>query len=74
MTAESSRSEQVINAYKRHKLSVSALHRVRRMLHGFEQERATDRRLALFGIAVLILLMLAVAAWLFLGGGRVIIS
>jgi len=73
MEAESSRSEQVIKAYKRHKLSVSALHHIRRMLRGFEQERAADRRLALIGVVV-ILAMLALAAWFFLGGDRMVIS
>ena len=73
MATDDSRSEQVIKAYKRHKLAISALHHVRRMLWGFEQERAVDRRLALVGVFV-ILLTLAIAAWLWLGGESVVVS
>lgn len=61
---DDSRSEQVVTAYKRHKLAVSALHHIRRMLDGFERERQTDRRLALFGM-VLILVFVVAAAWSF---------
>lgn len=73
MAADESRSEQVVTAYKRHKLAVSALHHIRRILDGFERQRETDRRLALFGVGV-ILLLLAAAAWMSLGGSQVVIS
>jgi sterol desaturase/sphingolipid hydroxylase (fatty acid hydroxylase superfamily) len=73
MTADDSRSEQVIEAYKRHKLSISALHRIRRLLQEFENQRIIDRKLGLFGIVV-ILSLLAVAAWLWLGRDSVVIS
>ena len=73
MTAENSRSDQVIEAYKRHKLSVSAFHHIRRMLREFDRERAADRKLAIFGVVV-ILSLLAVAACLWLGGESVVIS
>jgi hypothetical protein len=73
MTADDSRSEQVIEAYKRHKLSVSALHHIRRTLHEFDRQRATDCRLAIFGVIVIVTL-LAVAAWWFFGGDRLLIS
>lgn len=73
MPTDESRSEQVITAYKRHKLAISALHHVRRLLRGFEQERLADRRLALFGVFV-ILLVLVVAVWQWLGGERIFVS
>ena len=73
MQTDESRSEQVITAYMRHKLAISALHHVRRLLRGFEQERVANRRLAVFGLCV-ILLVLAIAAWQWLGGESVVIS
>ena len=73
MTSDESRSEQVVTAYKKHKLAISALHHVRRMLRGFEQERAADRRLAIFGVVVIVSL-LVVAAWFWLSGDRLLIS
>jgi hypothetical protein len=73
MQTDEPRSEQVITAYKRHKLAISALHHVRRLLLGFEQDRIANRRLALFGLFV-ILLVLAIAAWRWLGGESVVIS
>ena len=74
MAAGDSRSEQVVTAYKRHKLTVSALHHIRRMLEGFERERATDRRLALLGIGAILFLLAAAAAWIWFGGTQVVIS
>jgi uncharacterized membrane protein len=73
MTADNSRSDQVIEAYKRHKLSISALHHVRRLLCEFDRARAADRKLAIVGV-VLILSLLAVAAWMWLGGNQLVIS
>ena len=55
------RSAQVIAAYKRHKLSISALCRIHRLLQEFERERALDRRLAGYGVAIIVA-VLALAA------------
>ena len=73
MANDESRSEQVVTAYKRHKLAVSALHHIHRILHGFERERETDRRLALFGVSI-ILFLIAAAFWMWSGGDRVMSS
>ena len=73
MKADNSRSDQVIEAYKRHKLSVSALHHIRRMLREFDRERAADRKLAIVGVVVIVSLF-AVMVWLWLGGNDVVIS
>ncbi len=50
-----SRSEQVVEAYKRHKLARSALWRIRERIREFDAARATDRRLAWIGIALLVI-------------------
>ena len=74
MAADESRSEQVVTAYKKHKLAVSALHHIRRMLQGFEQERAADWRLALYGVGMIPLLFAVAVAWMWFGGDRIVIS
>ena len=73
MATDESRSEQVITAYKRHKLAISALHHVRRVLRGFEEERSVDRRLAIAGV-VAIVSLLALAAFFWLSGDQLLIS
>ncbi|MDH3388634.1 MAG: hypothetical protein OEN02_12075 [Gammaproteobacteria bacterium] len=70
MESDSARSEQVVEAYKRHKLAVGALRRMRELVHGFEQDRAVDARLARIGVA-LILVVLATAAWLYISGDSI---
>ena len=72
MATDPERSEAVIEEYKKRKLATSALHRIRALLHGFEQDRASDMRLALIGI--IIILLLGVAAWFFLGSETVVVS
>ncbi len=67
MTADTDRSEAVVEDYKKHKLARSALRRIHEMIHGFEQDRATDLRIARIGITIIIVL-LGVAAYFFFGG------
>ncbi len=64
MESETTRSEQVIEDYKKQKLAASALRRIHELIHGFEQGRIEDRRLARLGI-VTIALILIVAAVVF---------
>ena len=73
METGDSRSEQVIEHYKRHKLAASAYQRIRRLLEKFEQERAFDRKLAVVGM-ILLLLVLGYLAWRFLSFQSVVIS
>ncbi len=73
MADDNSRSEQVVSAYKRHKLAISALHRIRQILGGFERERAADRRLAWVGIAIIVA-MLALALLTRFGVERIFVS
>ena len=61
MSAGDQRSEQVISAYKRHKLSRNALYRIRQLLQKFERERAFDRRLAWYGVAIIVVLLVFAA-------------
>ena len=71
MASQSSRSDEVIEDYKKHKLARSALRHIQELLHSFEQERIQDRKFALIGIG----LMVAVIglAYFFLGGSDSII-
>ncbi len=55
MADEKSRSEQVVEAYKRHKLARSALRRIHDLIRDFDSARAADRRLAWVGLALLLL-------------------
>ena len=66
MSSDSSRSEQVVEGYKRHKLASSALREIHRLLQSFEREREGDKRVAVIGIIVVIALI--AAAFLDLGG------
>ena len=65
------RSEAVVAQYKQDKLSRSAWHRIQDLLHEFEQSRVADKRLAVIGIAIVVVLL--AAAWLYFGSGNSII-
>jgi hypothetical protein len=69
MSHDTSRSEQVIEDYKKHKLSSSALRRINDLIRGFEEGRALDLRLAQFGM-VIILGLLGVSAYILLSIDR----
>ena len=57
MSQQSTRSEQVVEQYKRHKLAASALRRIHNLVAGFEQERADDARYARIGLIILVVLV-----------------
>ena len=61
MNAESDRSEQVIEGYKKHKLSISALHQIQRLIRGFEREEHADRRIAWIGMLLLAAIVIGLA-------------
>ncbi len=73
MKADTPRSEQVVEDYKKRKLAISALRRIHEIIDGFEHDRETDHRLARIGI-VIIVGILAVAAYFFFGTSTVTIS
>ncbi len=73
MEPDTSRSKQVVEDYKKRKIAVSALRRIQEVVHGFEQDRQIDRRLARVGIALIVILLVA-AAFFFLGTSTVTIT
>ena len=66
MVPDIERSEAVVEDYKKRKFAGSALRRIHEVIRGFERDRAADVRMARIGIAI-ILAILGVAAWFFLG-------
>lgn len=73
MPADMDRSEAVIEDYKKRKLAASALRRIHDLIHGFEQDRVVDMRLARIGITI-ILLLLGAAAFFFLNSDSMTLS
>ena len=67
MSSTPTRSEAVVTSFKQRKLAISAMHRIRELIRSFEQERATDRRLAQLGLVV-ILLLIGVSLYFFMSG------
>jgi len=65
MSANTSRSEQVIEVYKKHKLASCALRRIHELIREFEAGRALDLRLAQFGL-IIILALIAGSVYLLL--------
>jgi len=57
MSADTSRSAQVIEDYKKHKLAGCALHRINDLIRGFEEGRALDLRLAQIGSILMLALI-----------------
>ncbi len=73
MDSQSDRSEQVVEAYKRHKLASSVLKRIHQIIEGFEQDRRLDTHVARIGLVVSILLIAALSFYFF-GRAEVVIS
>lgn len=73
MAADTERSEAVIEEYKKRKLAASALRRIHQIIHGFEKDRSIDVLIARFGVGIIIVI-LGIAAWFFLGGGSTTLS
>jgi len=70
MSPAQTRSEAVVEAFKQRKLTLSAMRRIHALIQSFEQERATDKRLAGAGLLV-ILLLLGVSLYFFMSGNSV---
>ncbi len=73
MSSDNSRSEAVVDAYKRDKVARSALRRIQVLLAEFDRSRAEDARLAVVG-TVLILALIGVALYFFLSGDQITLS
>ena len=70
MSPTPTRSEAVVEAYKQRKLAQSAMRRIQELIQGFEQDRATDKRLAGAGLLA-ILLLVGFSLYFFLSGDSV---
>ena len=64
MSAQPTRSEEVIDNYKKHKVARSALRHIQNLLHGFERERRFDVKMARVGLVLLLLLVAGSLYWL----------
>ena len=73
MNTDSTRSEQVIEDYKKRKLARSALARIQDLIQGFEQDRRLDARLARIGIVVIVGLI-GVALYFLFSGETIILN
>ncbi len=69
MSSDTTRSEEVISDFKKRRLTQSALRRIQDLLHEFEEGHAFDRRLALVGVGVLIVVPLVSVAYYYLFSG-----
>ena len=59
MEQPTDRSEQVVNNYRQHKVSVSVYARIKELLMKFEADSAADRRMARIGGLIIALALLA---------------
>jgi len=73
MSQDMERSKRVVEDYKKRKIARSALQRVHELIHAFEQEHMFDRRMARIGL-ILILVVLAIAAFRFFSGESATLS
>jgi hypothetical protein len=64
MATQSTRSEEVVADFKKHKLAHSALRRIHELLLKFERERAFDRKLARLGLLFIVILVAVSLFWL----------
>ena len=67
MTNKAARSDQVVEGYKRHKLGISALHEIQRLLQGFEQEHEINQRLAWIGRILLVASVITIVCLYIIG-------
>jgi hypothetical protein len=67
MSSDATRSEEVISDFKKRRLTQSALRRIQDLLHEFEEGHAFDRRLALVGVVIAVLLVSVSFYFLFSG-------
>lgn len=73
MSSPSSRSEQVVAAFKQRRLAQAALRRMQDVLDEFEEVRAFDRRAALYGLIVVVLLS-GFSVYLLFSGNSLILN
>ena len=64
MASQSSRSEEVIEDYKKHKVARSALRHIHELLHSFEQDSLFDKKAARIGLVLLVAVLAVSYFWL----------
>ena len=73
MAAPTSRSEQVVDHFKKHKLAISTMRRIQALILGFEKDRQADARIARIGL-VAVILAVTIALYYFLGMDSITLS
>ncbi len=73
MPQDTSRSEEVIEDFKKHKLAANALRCIDEKISGFEADRAVDRRLAGIGVFIVVVLI-GISAYFLLSASSVTLS
>ena len=61
MSTESSRSEQVVEDYKKRKLAISAFRKIQEIIRGFDDDRAADTRIARIGLVIIVVVVVVAA-------------
>jgi hypothetical protein len=72
MSHTPTRSEQVVESFKRRKLAHSAIRRIHELIRSFEDERITDKKHAKIGL-VLILLLIGISIYFLTSGNSVVL-
>ena len=73
MEQQNSHSEEVVERYQRHKLSVSVYAQIKALLEKFEAEDAADRRIAWIGLGIVVALV-AASVYVFFSSSQITIS
>lgn len=73
MEQPNNRSEQVVNNYRQHKLSISVYARIKDLLKKFEAEDAANKRMVWIGLGIALALV-AVSVLVFVSGSQITIS
>lgn len=72
MESDSSRSKQVIDHFIKRKLAFNALQKIQALIQGWEKDREIDTRIALIGVAAILLIMVTAVLY-YLSSDRVTI-
>ena len=73
MSTESTRSKEVVEDYKKRKLAISALRKIQEIILGFDEEHASNARMARVGL-IIIVVLIAAAAYFYLSMDSVTLS
>ena len=73
MSQESSRSEKVVEDFKKRNLAISAFRKIQEIILGFDEDRAADVRMARIGV-VIIVVVVVVAAYYYLSMESITLS